>query len=455
MTGGPKECRRRAEPAPGTMRVTILGTGYVGLVTGLSLCALGHRVTCIDVDTARISMLQQGAIPFFEPGLDSALGDAMDVGLIRFDSDMSMLEDEEADIVFVCVGTPGTTGGATDLSQVADAVKTYANHVRSPSVLAVKSTVPVGTTRWIENYLTGRGLGDSVSAVSNPEFLREGMALLDAANPARIVIGASRPWALEVMERLYRNVDAPILCVSPEEAELIKYASNAFLALRLSYVNTLADFCEHWGADIRRVASGMGMDPRIGHAFLRAGLGFGGSCLPKDVRSLAEQYHRVGLGSGLLLETLQVNGARVERAMAKLRQSLGDLSGKRVALLGLAFKPGTDDIRESQSMRLLTALTSEGCRVRAYDPRAVSRARAHSPDATYTQSARDACTGCDAVVVATEWPEFRELPWDQIIRAMKGRAILDCRNFLNGKELTRWGAHYLGMGIALDGMDSS
>lgn len=437
------------------MRITVVGVGYVGLVTGLTLAEQGEYVTLLDVDPVRIARLRTGESPIYEPGLEELLTAQVALGRVTF----STRYDEAVpgrDLVFLCVGTPSNAMGATDLDQLSRALEALVPHLDPECTVVIKSTVPVGTNRWAKDLLVTRrrqaGLPwENISFVSNPEFLREGSAVWDSRNPDRIVIGATEDHAFRTMERLYEGAQAPILPVLPEEAELIKYASNAFLAQKISFINLMADLCEAHGADVRRVAEGMGLDPRIGPRFLAAGLGFGGSCFPKDVRSLVHQLKAKGLSSIILDETLRINRARVSLAVRKLTGALGGLANRRIALLGLAFKPNTDDIRESQGLKIAEALIAASAQVTAYDPEAMANAAERLPELQYAANPEEACVGADAVVVATDWPVFAELPWERILADMRSKVILDCRNMLDGAAIAELGGRYMGMGVPAAG----
>lgn len=429
------------------MNAVVLGCGYVGLATGVSLAHNGHRVACLDIDAQRIVALRQGRVPFFEAGLREALLRQVKEGRLSFHLGLQELP-FHPQVILVCVGTPEDHRGATDLSQVMGAVRQIRDHPfqQGPIVVAIKSTVPVGTCRRLEELLKQGSGARLFHLASNPEFLREGAALADCLAPSRIVIGTRDEEAASVLKSLYAKVRAPVLLVAPEDAELIKHASNAFLACKISFVNAMAELCERVGADIRAVTAGMGLDPRIGPAFLAAGLGFGGSCFPKDLNSLAWQFREAGLSPELLDQVMKINRRCIERAVAKLRRALGSLAGRSIALWGLAFKPGTDDVRRSQSLRLAERLLAEGCRVRAYDPRAMDNARRELPQLCYCASPYDAAAGADALVVATDWPEFNEVSWRRVLAAMRERVVLDARNALQSDELIGLGARYLGMG---------
>lgn len=433
------------------MRITVVGAGYVGLVTGLTLAETGRHVTLLDVDKGRIERLQRGEPPIYEPGLKELLAAQLAAGRLT----LTTRYDEAVpgrDLVYLCVGTPSTPLGATDLGQLAAALEAMALHLDPEAVVVIKSTVPVGTNRWAKDMITCKrnraGLpSDRLAVASNPEFLREGSAVEDSRHPDRIVIGATDVRAFLLLERLFAGSGVPILRVLPEEAELIKYAANAFLAQKISFINLMADLCEASGADIRRVAEGMGLDPRIGPRFLAAGLGFGGSCFPKDVRSLAHQLKAKGLSAALLEETLRINRNRVSLALRKLNTALGGVAGRRIAVLGVAVKPHTDDVRESQSLKLVEALVAASAHVAAYDPEATATAARLVPGVQWAPQAEQATQGADAVVLATDWPQFSELPWERVLAGMRTKVVLDCRNQLEGAKIASLGARYLGMGV--------
>ncbi len=444
------------------MNIIVIGAGYVGLVTAITLAVLGHKVTAVDTDSKKVADLRRGVPPFFEPGLRQALKQQTAQGRLAFTEDLTKIGDG-ADYAFICVGTPSKETGEADLTYLMDAVQALVGKVTGPLRLVVKSTVPVGTNAFLRDLLTktpapssssGQTMADAVTVLSNPEFLREGSALQDSLNPDRIVIGATCAQAGQDLAEVYQGLKAPVLLMSPEEAELTKYAANTFLALKISYSNLLADFCEIVGADVRTVTDGIGLDPRIGPHFLKAGMGFGGSCFPKDVRSMVYQAKAKQLDSTLYQEILKINARRVEKAVSTLEHELGGLRDKTIAVLGLAFKPGTDDVRESPAIGVIGALLAAGCSVKAYDPEAAGNAAQVLPELSCTKTPDQAIADADAVVLVTDWPEFAQLPWRGLLKKMRNSVILDGRNMLDGRQLAAMGARYLGMG-ALDHMPTA
>src|SRR5215469_7623919 len=394
------------------MRVSMIGAGYVGLVSGACFADFGHQVICVDKDAAKIAALKRGEIPIFEPGLDELLESNIKQGRLEFAADTSRVG--EADAVFIAVGTPSRRGdGHADLSFVYQAVREIAPLLAATAVLITKSTVPVGTGDEIENILRKARPDADIQVVSNPEFLREGAAIQDFKHPDRIVVGSNDSRANAVLAEIYRPLylnAAPILYVSRRTAELIKYAANAFLATKITFINEIADLCEQVGADVQDVARGMGLDNRIGGKFLHPGPGFGGSCLPKDTVALIKTAHDHGAQLRVVEAVTAVNDQR-KRAMArKVLSALdGSLRGKTIAVLGLTFKPNTDDMRDSPSIPLITALHDLGATVRGYDPAAMEAAKVVLPDVIYCGSAYEAAEGAEAVVIATEWEQFRAL----------------------------------------------
>ena len=394
------------------MRVTMIGAGYVGLVSGACFADFGHQVTCIDKDAAKIAALNRGEIPIFEPGLAELVESNTRQGRLEFAAETSRIS--EADAVFIAVGTPSRRGdGHADLSFVYQAVREIASLLGEAAVVITKSTVPVGTGDEIENILREKRTDVDIQVVSNPEFLREGAAIQDFKHPDRIVVGSDDDRARKVLAEIYRPLylnAPPIIYVSRRTAELIKYASNAFLATKITFINEMADLCEQVGADVLEVARGMGLDNRIGPKFLHAGPGFGGSCFPKDTTALIKTAHDHGVPLRLVETVSAVNEQR-KRAMArKVVQALGgSVRGKTIAVLGLTFKPNTDDTRDLPAIPLIMALHDLGATVRGYDPAGMEQAKPHLPDVQYCHSAYSAAEGADAVVIATEWEQFRAL----------------------------------------------
>ena len=433
------------------MRVTMIGAGYVGLVSGACFADFGHQVTCIDKDTAKIASLKRGEIPIFEPGLAELVESNVRQARLEFAAEASQIGD--ADAVFIAVGTPSRRGdGHADLSFVYQSVRDIAPLLGSAAVVITKSTVPVGTGDEIENILRDNRPNTDIQVVSNPEFLREGAAIQDFKHPDRIVVGSDDDRARKVLADLYRPLylnTSPIIYVDRRTAELIKYASNAFLATKITFINEIADLCEQVGADVQEVARGMGLDNRIGGKFLHAGPGFGGSCFPKDTSALIKTAHDHGVPLRLVETVSAVNEQR-KRAMArKVVQALGgSVRGKTVAVLGLTFKPNTDDTRDSPAIPLITALHDLGATVRGYDPAGMEQAKPLLPDVHYCQSAYSAAQGADAVVIATEWEQFRALDLSRLRAVMSQPVIVDLRNIYRSDEMKRAAFRYVPVGRA-------
>ena len=431
------------------MRVTMIGAGYVGLVSGACIADFGHHVTCIDKDAAKIAALNRGEIPIFEPGLAELVEANVRQGRLQFAAKATGVV--EADAVMIAVGTPSRRGdGHADLSFVFDAVREIAPLLSRTAILVTKSTVPVGTGDEIERILRERRPDADMQVVSNPEFLREGAAIQDFKHPDRIVVGTDDTRARAVVAELYRPLylnAAPILYVSRRTAELIKYASNAFLATKITFINEIADLCEQAGADVQDVARGMGLDNRIGGKFLHAGPGFGGSCFPKDATALLKTAHDHGVALRIVETVAAVNEQR-KRAMARKVVSAldGSIRGKTVAVLGLTFKPNTDDTRDSPAIPLITALHDLGATVRAYDPAGMEQAKPHLPEVIYCGSAYEATEGAEAVVIATEWEQFRALDLDRLRCVMVRPVIVDLRNIYRADEMKRANFRYLTVG---------
>jgi len=431
------------------MRVSMIGAGYVGLVSGACFADFGHHVTCIDKDAGRIAALNRGEIPIFEPGLAELVETNVRQGRLTFAAKATGVA--EADAVMIAVGTPSRRGdGHADLSFVFDAVREIAPLLSRTAIVVTKSTVPVGTGDEIERILREKRPDAEMQVVSNPEFLREGAAIQDFKHPDRIVVGTDDARAGAVLAELYRplylNV-APILYVSRRTAELIKYASNAFLATKITFINEIADLCERAGADVQDVARGMGLDNRIGAKFLHAGPGFGGSCFPKDATALLKTAHDHGVALRIVETVTAVNEQR-KRAMArKVVTALdGSIRGKTIAVLGLTFKPNTDDTRDSPAIPLITALHDLGATVRSYDPAGMEQAKPNLPDVIYCNSAYAAAEGADAVVIATEWEQFRALDLDRLRCVMVRPVIVDLRNIYRADEMKRANFRYLTVG---------
>jgi len=421
------------------VRVAVFGAGYVGLVTGTCLAELGHDVVVRDVLESKIEALRAGHVPIHEPGLEDLL--ERNGERLSFTTDVAEAVDG-AEVVYIAVGTPPTHSGDADLSAVWTVVDELPQ-VDRRIVVAMKSTVPVGTGRAVRHRLDDRGL-ENVGYASNPEFTAEGTAVHDFLEPDRIVIGAFDPADGDVIESLHEGIDAPIVRCDVPSAEMVKLAANAALVTRISFINEIANVCEATGADVTTVAQGIGLDRRIGPSFLRAGIGFGGSCFPKDSLALKQLAANSGYNFQLLNAVIEVNELQKRRVIGKLERRIGPLRGKRIALLGLAFKPGTDDMREAPSLVLAGRLLSEGAEVTAWDPIADGRAHLHGVE--IASSALDAFDDADAAVVVTEWPELRELDWNAAGERMRTRVVVDGRNHLDPDEMRRLGFVYEGIG---------
>ena len=426
-----------------TSTITVLGAGYVGLVTGACLAALGHRVTVAEVDARRLASLRSGLLPIREDGLDDIVDTQVAAGRLRFE-DAREVDVSGSDVVMVAVGTPSGSDGRVDLTYVEAAVRQIAR-TTPDALIVIKSTVPPGTCERMQQTAAIEG-APNVRVASNPEFLREGRAVYDFMHPDRIVIGADDPEAAAAVERLYAALGAPVLHCRPADAELAKYASNALLASRISFINEMSDISEHVGADISRVAEIVGRDSRIGPAFLAAGFGWGGSCFPKDVHGLAHVAEDLGLASPMLRATIEANQRQRERVLHKVVELTRDCPNPRVAILGLAFKPQTDDVRESPALWLASALHERGISVRATDPWALANAERQGPPATYVIDPLYAVTDADVTVLATEWPEYLAMDWDEVARRMRGQVVLDARNALDRSRIGAAGLVYRSLG---------
>ncbi|MFL5821188.1 MAG: UDP-glucose dehydrogenase family protein [Solirubrobacteraceae bacterium] len=420
--------------------IAVIGTGYVGLVTAAGFAELGSDVFCVDVDADKIASLRAGEIPIYEPGLDEAVEAHRE--RLHFSTEVTPAL-EGARLLFVCVGTPPTYSGDADLSSVREVVEALPRSDRH--ALVMKSTVPAGTGMGIKRMLADRG-NAALAYVSCPEFLKEGAAMADFRSPDRVVVGDEASWAGDAVLELYQPLDAPLIRTDITTAEMIKLASNAFLATKISFINEIANVCEDTGADVLEVARGMGLDRRIGPSFLRAGLGYGGSCFTKDVSALKQLASNTGYHFQLLNSVIEVNELQKRRVINKLQRHLGPLAGKLVTLLGVAFKPQTDDMRGASSLVLAGRLHAEGARIRACDPVAEDEARALMPDVEFAPSPLEALEGADACVLVTEWPEFLDVDWRAAADRMAGRLVVDGRNALDPGAVRAAGLAYEGIG---------
>ncbi|MEA3081175.1 MAG: UDPglucose 6-dehydrogenase [Sphingomonadales bacterium] len=431
------------------MRIAMIGTGYVGLVSGACFADFGHRVTCVDKDVSKIDGINAGVMPIWEPGLEALVKANAERGRLTFTTDVAAgVKDAEA--VFIAVGTPARRGdGHADLTFVFEAIRELASMIRPGAVVVTKSTVPVGTGDRIDQILREEGVTD-VSVASNPEFLREGAAIADFKHPDRIVVGAEDDRAQDVLREIYRPLflnRAPILITGRRTAELTKYAANAFLAVKISFINEIADLCEAVDADVQDVARGIGLDNRIGPKFLHAGPGYGGSCFPKDTIALLKTADLAGVQQRIVATTVAVNDDRKARMVDRVVRALGgDAAGKRVGVLGLAFKPNTDDMREAPSIPIVNGLVERGAMVAAFDPVARDQAEPLLPGVEFADDAYAAADGADALVIVTEWDEFRALDLERIAASLKGKILIDLRNVYDRAEAEATGLTYYGIG---------
>jgi len=431
------------------MRIAMIGTGYVGLVSGACFADFGHQVACVDKDSSKIDGLNAGVMPIWEPGLEALVKANVERGRLTFTTDLAKGV-EQAEAVFIAVGTPARRGdGHADLTYVFDAVRELAKAIRPGTVVVTKSTVPVGTGDEIAKILADEG-AEGISVASNPEFLREGAAIRDFKIPDRIVVGADDEKARDVLREIYRPLflnQAPILFTGRRTAELTKYAANAFLATKISFINEIADLCEAVDADVQDVARGIGLDNRIGPKFLHAGPGYGGSCFPKDTLALLQTAELAGVEQQIVSAVVKVNDERKEAMAERVERALGgDVSGKRIGVLGLAFKPNTDDMREAPSIPLVKRLVERGAEVVAFDPVAQHQAEPLFSGIGYATNAYAAADGADAVVIVTEWDEFRALDLETLAARMRGKALVDLRNVWDPHEAERAGLSYFGVG---------
>ena len=434
-----------------TLNITVIGTGYVGLVSGVCFASIGHNVTCVDNNSYKIEQLRNGEIPIYEPGLDKLLAENVTAGRLHFSDDLSAcIEGREA--IFIAVGTPTAIDGVSaDLSAVYSVARSLAPHLRNHAVIVTKSTVPVLTNQQIEEVILEINPQANFDICSNPEFLREGNAIGDFMQPDRIVIGLRNAKAQQVMEKLYAPLtdnNAPLLITSPESAELIKYASNAFLATKVAFINEVANLAEATHGNIDDIARGMGLDSRIGAKFLQAGPGYGGSCFPKDTRAFAKIARDNGNPSHIIEAVIDSNSRRKQQMAEKIIALMnGNVAGKKIAVLGVTFKADTDDMRESVSLEIIPALLQAGAEIHAFDPAANHHAHDSLPQAVYWhKTPQDAFSGSDALVILTDWPIFKTIPATDLKKTMRGTTIIDLRNFLDGQTLTALGFDYHSIG---------
>ena len=431
------------------MDIAVIGTGYVGLVTGAGLADFGNDVICVDVDEKKITALKEGNIPIYEPGLDKIVNRNVNEGRLQFSTDLrEAIRSSRA--IFIAVGTPPKPDGSADLRYVEEVARTIAQHMNGPKLVITKSTVPIGTGRMIEKILSESGNEFHASVLSNPEFLREGSAIEDFMKPDRVVIGASDKESIALMKEIYaplHSLEIPFVVTNVESAELIKYASNGFLATKISFINEIAVLCELIGGDVQDVARGVGLDSRIGPKFLQAGPGFGGSCFPKDTSAVAGIARRYGYEFQIIEAVLRVNDNIKQRMVGKVTKALcGNVQGKTIGILGLAFKPETDDMRDSPTIPLIHGLQKQGATIRAYDPQAMDNAGKIFKNVTFCRDAYETAEGVDALVIATEWNEFRALKLERIRGLLKQPVIVDLRNVYDPQRMKSEGFMYVSVG---------
>jgi len=431
------------------MHIAVIGTGYVGLVTGACFAEFGVDVTCVDVDITKIEKLNNGVIPIYEPGLDQVVEKNVKDGRLHFTTDIQSAV-KGAEVVFLAVGTPPKADGSPDMSYYQQAAKDVAEAMNGYKVLVTKSTVPIGTGKWLREFVAANlNIETDFGVASNPEFLREGAAIDDFMRPDRVVIGSNEERAIEVMKELYRPlylIETPIVITSLEAAELIKYAANAFLATKITFINEVANLCDAIGCDVHDVARGMGMDNRIGRKFLHPGPGYGGSCFPKDTRALTTVADQFGVETRIVDAVIEANERQRDAMIPKIEKLVGDLAGKKIGVLGLSFKPETDDMRESPAIDIVHSMIERGATVRAFDPVAMDEAKHFIDGIEYATDEYDAIAGADALVIITEWNQFRALDMEKVKQLLKAPKIADLRNIYEPSDMRELGFEYIGVG---------
>ena len=439
------------------MQICVVGTGYVGLVTGACLADFGNTVTCVDNDEAKIAKLLDGVMPIYEPGLDTLVEKNAKAGRLHFSTELAPAV-KEALVVFIAVGTPPKEDGSADLSYVIQVAESIADNLDGYKVVVTKSTVPIGTGQLIEKIIMEKGPGEHpFTVVSNPEFLREGSAIEDFMRPDRVVIGARDTQAVAIMKDIYSPlylIETPFVITNVESSELIKYASNAFLATKITFINEVAELCDRLGADVHHVAKGMGLDNRIGPKFLHPGPGYGGSCFPKDTQALTEIARDAGRPFEIVETVVSANNRIKNSAVERVRSALGgDLTGKLIAVLGLSFKPETDDMRDSPSIPLIEAIVGDGAKVRAFDPEAMDNARVYLPkEVEYCTDSYEAAVDADALIIVTEWNQFRSLHMERIRSTLKHPTVIDLRNIYDPQRMKDQGFNYYSVGRAAENL---
>lgn len=426
------------------MKICVIGTGYVGLVTGVCMADLGNDVTCVDIDLKKIANLKKNILPIYEPGLEELV--KRNKARITFTTDLKVGV-KKSDIIFIAVGTPPKDNGEADLSYVKSAAKTIGKNINGYKIIVDKSTVPVGMGDLVESIIEDNSKNKhKFDVVSSPEFLKEGSAIYDFMNPDRVVIGAKNRQAAETVAQIFKPLNTKVVITDLRSAEMIKYASNSFLATKISFINEIANICEKVGADVETVASGMGLDRRIGRLFLNAGAGFGGSCFPKDVSALVNIARKEDYEPLILNSVMEVNRLQKKHLLNKIKRMLGTIEGRQIGILGIAFKPNTDDIREAVAMEIMAALLEKGCRIKAFDPVAMPNAKKELKGVNYVKNAYAAASGVECLVVMTEWNEFKELDLKKIKSLMKKHIIVDGRNIYDPAKMKKLGFEYTGIG---------
>src|SRR3989338_2394724 len=428
------------------MKITVVGSGYVGLVTGACFAELGNEVICIDIDESKIRKLNEGIIPIYEPGLEELVKKNRKEGGLNFTTDLKK-SIKESEIIFICVGTPPKDNGDADLSSVENVARTIAEVMDSYKVIVEKSTVPVKTGEKVEKSIKAYNIHKvDFDVVSNPEFLREGSAVNYFMHPDRIVVGCGNEKSRKLMEELYRPLNAPIIFTDIKSAEIIKHASNSFLAAKISFINAIANICELSGADVEKVAEGMGLDKRIGRSFLNAGIGYGGFCFPKDAEAFIRIAEKFGYDFKLLKSVQEINNAQRKHFVKKIEKSLWIVKGKTIGVLGLAFKPNTDDMRFAPSIDIIQELQKEGAKIKAYDPESMEKSKEILGDIEYCGNPYDAAENADALLILTEWDKFKGLDLKKLKSLMKHHLIIDGRNIYNPDDMKKEGFNYISMG---------
>lgn len=428
------------------MKISIVGAGYVGLVTGACFAELGNRVLCVDSDAAKINSLKKGSVPIYEPGLEELIANNVSRKRLIFSSNIAEAV-SQSEIIFIAVGTPSLDNGEADLTGIENVARNIAEHMDGYRLVVEKSTVPVETGNWVKHTIsTYIKKKIKFDVASNPEFLREGSAINDFMHPDRIVIGVESKKAKDLLSGLYKPLNAPIVVTNIKSAELIKHASNAFLAVKISFINAISRICDKVGADVKEVAEGMGLDSRIGREFLNAGLGYGGSCFPKDLDAFIDIAEKIGYNFDLLKAVRQINTEQKNYILKKIKDVLWIIKDKNIAILGLAFKPDTDDIRNAPALSLIKILGAEGAKLKVYDPQAAKRSMGMFKGVDVCKDPYQACRQADCVVVSTEWNEFKELDFIKLKKIMKRPLVVDCRNIYEPGQLRKMGFVYVGVG---------